>query len=89
MLDAPRRVVPISVVLFLILAGSVLTPGIQDQVPPTTEEAKLTALGVVADDLFGFSVAISGDTAVVGAAVPLFGPDRLFEAAGRPLHCGG
>jgi len=33
-----------------------------------TEEAKLTASDAAADDLFGVSIAISGDTAVVGAS---------------------
>ena len=32
-----------------------------------TEQAKLTASDAAADDLFGFSVALSGDTAVIGA----------------------
>ena len=32
-----------------------------------TQQAKLTASDAAADDLFGYSVAVSGDTAVVGA----------------------
>ncbi|MBM3949001.1 MAG: hypothetical protein FJ312_07155, partial [SAR202 cluster bacterium] len=34
---------------------------------PDTQQAKLTASDGAADDLFGYSVAVSGDTAVVGA----------------------
>ena len=32
-----------------------------------TQQAKLTASDAAADDLFGSSVAVAGDTAVVGA----------------------
>ncbi len=35
--------------------------------PPTEEVAKLTASDAAADDRFGVSVSVSGDTAVVGA----------------------
>ena len=35
----------------------------------TTEDAQLTASDAAADDFFGFSVAISGDTAIVGAVL--------------------
>ncbi|KKL28822.1 hypothetical protein LCGC14_2371310, partial [marine sediment metagenome] len=40
-----------------------------------TETAKLTASDPVAEDVFGSSVAISGDTAVTGAPHPSFGTD--------------
>ena len=34
---------------------------------PDTEQAKLTAADAAAGDQFGFSVSVSGDTAVIGA----------------------
>ncbi len=40
---------------------------------PTTQQAKLNAADAEAVDWFGYSVALSGDTAVVG--VPLEDPD--------------
>ena len=51
-----------------------------------SEQAKLTASGAAAGDLFGFSVAVSGDTAVVGAplgdgAVINSGAAYAFELA--------
>ncbi len=56
-----------------------ITPGLQAAIDaalgpqpgmafPTTEEAKLTASDAAAGDTFGNSVAVSGDTAVVGAS---------------------
>ena len=42
-------------------------PAAQAQVESTTEEAKLTASGGAQDDFFGSGLAVSGDTAVVGA----------------------
>ena len=54
-----------------------VTPGLQAaieealgpraSVPPTSEEAKLTASDGAADDNFGWSVAVSGDMALIGA----------------------
>ncbi len=37
-----------------------------------SERAKLTAADSAADDVFGWSVALSGDTAVIGAPTSIF-----------------
>lgn len=46
-----------------------------------TETAKLTALGGPADDLFGYSVAISENTALVGAWQATLDPDKPNQGA--------
>ncbi len=57
-------------------ASGAITPGLQDAIQealgpgaftPTKEAAKLSASDGAADDNFGWSVAISGDTALVGS----------------------
>ncbi len=41
--------------------------------PTVTEQAKLTASDAAAGDIFGFSVAVSGDTVAVGHESPRLG----------------
>ncbi len=50
-------------VVLVVVSGSLLAA----MVPVVHEDAKLTASDAAADDRFGSSVALSGDTAVVGA----------------------
>ncbi len=54
---------------FILMVGLWLAAGLAVQVPATaaTEQAKLTASDGSASERFGISVAVSGDTAVVGA----------------------
>jgi len=54
---------------------------------PATQTKKITASDALADDNFGFSVSISGDTAIVGAPfddgnTPLSGTVYIFEKTG-------
>ena len=49
-----------------------------------TEDAKLTASDGAADDWFGYSVSVSGDTAVVGARI-LDWPGPFFLARRRSI----
>ena len=51
----------------LALAVVLALPGVSTEAAPTDEVKKLTASDAQADDQFGGSVAVSGDTAVVGA----------------------
>lgn len=48
----------------------------------TGPETKLTASDAAAGQAFGWSVAISGDSAVVGAAIALVGSAHVFERSG-------
>ncbi len=67
-----------------------ITPGLQaaidealgpqpGMVTDTTEEAKLTASDAAAGDWFGYSVSVSGDTALVGAFYNGFGSAYIYE----------
>ena len=55
-----------------------LARAVAQALPPTDQQAKLTAGDAASDDQFGFSVAVSGETAVVGA----FGDDDGGASSG-------
>lgn len=62
-----RRLASIMMVLGLVAGFLVALPDVGTATTPAAEQAKLTASDGAAFDLFGGSVSISGDTAVVGS----------------------
>ncbi|MCH7582772.1 MAG: FG-GAP repeat protein, partial [Acidobacteria bacterium] len=82
-----RRLVVLAAVLAVAVGGLVAVGPLARATVPSTQQAKLTAADGAAFDLFGFSVAISGDTALVGAhfdddAGPDSGSAYVFTRSG-------
>ena len=82
-----RRLVVLAAVLAVAVGGLVAVGPLARATVPSTQQAKLTAADGATDDQFGFSVAISGDTALVGVhfdddAGPDSGSAHVFTRSG-------